>query len=75
MPRKRNNQPATAYDLRRVKALVDVLAIEDDWERLRGLFVLAQNWETNCPAEWDTEEVIHALAKAAQAHAREQMSE
>ena len=75
MPRKRSNQPATAYDLRRVKALVDVLAIEDDMERWRGLYALSQNWETGWPSEWDEEDAIHALAKVAQAHARGQMAE
>ena len=44
MGRKRNNQPALAYDYRRALALVQVLAIEDAIARMRAARELAHLW-------------------------------
>lgn len=80
MAGKSKQQPATAYDYRRVKALVDVLAIEDFKRRFDAINHLAHQWGIDLSqciesSVFDTDCVVHLLARHALEHAREQGGE
>lgn len=68
------HKPATAYQYRRVLALVQVLAIRDSAERLTALEKLCHEWGVP-PARYRPGYIlssIHQLADAALQHAREE---
>ena len=69
-----SNKPKTAYDLRRVKVLVDMLAIEDNDTRRNGIEALIIAWDIDETLYCSSEQLIHTPAKHAQRHAHEQIA-
>lgn len=80
MARKPKQQPATAYDYRRVKALVDVLALPNRVDRRKAIYHLCQQWQVS-PIYvgmmdstglmfFEFDETVSALADHALEHAR-----
>ena len=63
-------RPKTAYDYRRVKTLVDVLAIPDAVSRNKGLLALADGWGVDPVTPWSA--FVCELAQHAQQHAHNQ---
>ncbi len=71
--RPANNRPATAFDYRRMKLLIDVLALPD-WQALPALEILALAWTDLSPQEvreYNALELVRQLAKHALEHSRE----
>ena len=72
MGRKARQQIATAYDMRRCKTLVDILAAGDE----RALVMLAEKWGVLRDAHLEpTHYVAARLAQHAQEHFRQQIRE
>ena len=69
--RKRNNEPALAWDYRRIKALVDVLALDESDASIAAL-QLCRDWGVAPRRDLDGYGTIRALARHALEYSRRQ---
>lgn len=66
-----NNEPATAYDYRRMKTIIDILAMDKSQGlKLTDLRTIAHGWKVGDDGDFNT--LLQRLAQHALEHARSQ---
>lgn len=70
--RPRAQQLATLYDYRRMKTLIDVLAMMDDTKRAKTLEFLGSMWLGNEVQYYCPERLVNRLARHVLEHGREE---